>query len=263
MIETMRLLIFVVALSSFSCLGALRDFNKQQKRERAEAKAPPWAVAARKNGELGPGEYARLLAEAPKRAPQELLNILFCLEYADLAAVFLREAPAGTRREYLGDAFVQSLGASLNRVTNGMRDGLRAAATPTLYAGEEVPNCQSGPTWYEQVSATHGDADVYLWVRLELRPMPQCPPSGRGYHVTARWSSAYQRADAVYEADFCRVDTDTGKALAASVFAEVERAVRPTLPSAAERERLTPPYRWEWYLKDAELKGGGHGHHGD
>lgn len=257
----MRLLLFVVALSSLGCLGALQDFNKQQRRERAMNSAPPPALAARRNSELGPGEYERLLAEAPKRSPEEYASIVFCLEYAAVFEVFLREAPPGTRREYLGDVFVQSLGASLDMVTTSVRDGLRNASTPTLYAGNAVPNCQPGASWYEQVTATHDDADVYLWVRLEPKAMPQCAPSGRGYHVTARWSSAYQRADAVYEADFCRLDAVAGKALAAHVLGEIERTVRPTLPSAAERQRLTPPYRWEWYLTDAELKGGGHGHH--
>src|SRR5436190_3540059 len=102
--KTMRLLLCVAALSSFSCLGRLHELVKEQNREFAVKNAPPWALAARHNSELGPGGYERLLTETPKRLPQENAAIHYCLEIGDLVAVFQREAPPDTRREYLGDA---------------------------------------------------------------------------------------------------------------------------------------------------------------
>ncbi len=263
-----RRAVTVIAMLCSGCLGRLDALVKEQKRESAIRDAPPWALAAKENSELPDGGYEQRLSEAPKRTTDEVVHVTYCIESQALGAQFLAAAPPGTRREYLADAFVPSLNATLAMVLRAFSDPIdQGLASPRITAGAAVGNCQPGPTWYDQVTNTYDEADVYLWLSLELRPMPQCAPALRGYHATARWSSAYERQENVFELDFCQATDGSGKSeggrlVAAHVFEHVNRALRPALPAAAVAVKLTPPHRWSRYLKAAELRGGGgHGHH--
>lgn len=247
------------------CVGSLVASLQAKNRDSAFESAPADVKAAKANLDLGPEGYARLLVESPKRGPKELISVRFCVDYGPVTTAFMAEAPPGTRVAYLDDVFIKSMSTTLGSVSRLFELGLQTGGDPT---GVEIhpvspSRCPSGATWLEEVGAARPtEADVYLWLQLSVKqPMPECP-TGRGWHVEARWSSAYQPQEHVFEIDFCEDPQRGAKLVAAHVIEHVHTALRATLPSASERVRLTPPHRYEWWAQDFDRHGGsGHHHH--
>lgn len=258
------LLAVVVAVSCFGCLGRLQEAVKEQTLKNAMKRQPAWAAAAQRNQELGPAAYRRLVDQVAKRGADERVTLFYCFDTSKVNAVLLKELPPGKRPQDLEHEYFPSIGAVHHTIRDGFEEGFERAAPPSFNVHTTVGlgRCIPGPDWYESVMSMRHDADVYLWVGLELRPMPQCP-GGRGYHLTAHWTSAYVRQDFGLELDFCRDTRQGGQAFAARVYPHLEQHVRPRIPTLAEAERLTPPIRYAWWLWKVENGGGGHGFGGD
>jgi len=250
--------LLLLAIVCVGCTGALREKTLASRRERAARTAPAWVAIAKKNKELGETAYAQLVAAAPKRAAGEPLTVFYWLDDTQVAAEFLREAPPGTRRSYLGDVHIRSMNTSLGMFERSFALGLATTTIPAMrvFSRGSGGICAQGPSWYETMRDCRVEADVFLWIKVEITAQPNCP-DGRGYHVTARWTSAYQRQDFGFELDFCRRSDEGAALLAAKILPQIDVDTRPLLPALAEAESITPGIRYDWWLYEVDNKGGG------
>jgi hypothetical protein len=244
----------VLILAAGTCGGNFQVMKTSGKKP--GEKSEPWVEAAKTNKEMGPAAYAQLLAQSPKRAAGEPITVFYYLDDRQVVTEFKKEIPAD-KHKYLRDAFVKSMSTTLGMLTSGFGTAFDKKQTNGIKFYEmSTEPCAPGATWYETMRDCRREADVFLLMKVELRRDQTTCPDQRGYRVSANYSSAYTQQDFSAEVTFCRQSEEGGTALSESIVPQIDTVIRATLPAAAQAVRLTPGYRYDWWVYRREHKGG-------
>jgi hypothetical protein len=214
---------------------------------------PDWVARAEANEALGTAAYAQRVAQAPKRAPGDQIRVTMVITGEDIIKL-------------------------VPEIQEALKAHAETNPTPSVVL---VGGGGKGlePDWYTMMSNKQSAVDVFLFIDMPRSlndvALQRCPDVPRAHHhtITARWSSAYVRAEYLERSELCKEGSDTRTSnvtidreravtrlveLLAKVSAHIDTTVRQELPASPDVLALTPPYRahWQWRRSNGSLGGG-------
>ena len=251
-----HLLLLTPLLVSVGCGWV--ETHRQQKVDRAERAAPEWVIHAKANHQMGVTAYGERLAAAPKRGPEERLDLKLILDFEPVAELFARDLTEDERKNMF-DTVNKTWGLALSTLQYRVNQSAAAVIPPHVVCHDKwigVAHREIND-WYQRIITAQQAGDVYAMLRFEPITGGSLGAGTRGFRITAKWSSAYVREDF---SDQCMIPAKGDRThldeMLARMLTHIHTKIRLDLPALEVKILFTPGFHWEWFKLNAANSGG-------
>lgn len=235
----------ILLVSGCGWVGA----SRQAKTDHAEKKAPESVRHAKRNHEMGPEAYRARLTAAPKRKPEQRIQVKVVLDLHLVAEEFARHMGVQDQK-YMYDKICPEWGTTLGMLLHGCTKGSKAERPQSVIPQAEYVRglTKDASDWFDHLIDVQHKGEVYVYLHYTPVVGGELGVGQRGFRISAQWSSTYLREDYSDET-LIRVKGDQDKLdeLLTRIYKHIDTDVRLELPDLEIAITFTPGHEWVWF----------------